>query len=339
MTSVDTTAPIFVHGPTNAEDLVRLPGTPWVIASHWNMDVTSGMPPTRYGFGPLKAIRIDTHEVSRLYPSAESAVDWDRETYPDCREPPQSLSSHGLNVRPLGGDKFRLYVANHGDRHSVEIVDVLADGVRLRATWRGGVVAPLQEMGVWPNGVAPLPGEGLILSGFNVAMWRPGSGWEKFGSYEGGRPGESPQPGAVPAGMSNGIEVSPDGQWVFIADSRRRTVIRAPMRGGKQTVIQLGFMPDNLRWGEDGLLYAAGLILPKFETPAQLWALFEQSRPVTSIHAISIHPETLAVKEVLNSEDGLGGRYGMASTALQIGDELWVGSEKTEYIAILKLTR
>jgi hypothetical protein len=242
-------------------------------------------------------------------------------------------------VRPLGGAKFRLYVANHGDRHSVEIVDVLADGGRLRATWRGGVVAPLQEMGVWPNGVAPLPGEGLILSGFNVAMWRPGSGWEKFGSYEGGRPGESPQPGAVPAGMSNGIEVSPDGQWVFIADSRRRTVIRAPMRGGKQTVIQLGFMPDNLRWGEDGLLYAAGLILPKFETPAQLWALFEQSRPVTSIHAISIHPETLAVKEVLNSEDGLGGRYGMASTALQIGDELWVGSEKTEYIAILKLTR
>jgi hypothetical protein len=339
MTSFDTSDPVFVCGPTNAEDLVRLPGTPWVVASHWNMDMTSGMPPTRYGFGPLEAIHIDTHEVRRLYPSPESAVNWDRKTYPDCPEPPQSLSSHGLNVRSLGGGKFRLYVANHGDRHSVEIIDVAVEGERLRTTWRGCAVASLEDIGVWPNGVAPLPEEGFILSGYNVATWRPGRGWEKFASYEGTKPGEPLVEGPETGGMSNGVEVSRDGQWVFIADSLRQSVIRIPIGGGEQTVIQLTFFPDNLRWGEDGLLYVAGVILPKMETSEDVWKFFDESRPVTAIYAVSIDPETLAVKEVVNSADGFGGRYGLMSTALQMGDQLWLSSEKSDRIAILRIAQ
>src|SRR5262245_22988114 len=76
----------FVYGVQNAEDLVRLGTTPWVITSHLNFNF---FPPYEIGLGPLEAVRIDTHEVHRLYPTAESAVDWDRRTYPDCREPPQ----------------------------------------------------------------------------------------------------------------------------------------------------------------------------------------------------------------------------------------------------------
>jgi hypothetical protein len=336
MQSFDTSNPIFVCGPTNPEDIVRLPGTPWIVASHWNMDVNSGFPPTRYGFGPLDAIQMETHEVRRLYPSSDSAVDWDRSTYPDCPEPPKSLSSHGLNVRALGNNRFRLYVANHGGRHSVEVIDVAVEGRKLRATWRGCAVASLEQLSVWPNGVAPLPQDGFILSGFNVATWRPGRGWEKFTSYQGTQPGEKLVQGPGTGGMANGVEASRDGKWVFIADTLRHSIFRAPLDGGKPTVVELSFGPDNLKWGEDGQLYAAGAEFPKFETVADYLNMYHQPVCVTGIIAASIDPETLSVKEVVNNKDGFNGRFGATSTALQVGDQLWFGSAISDRVAILR---
>jgi hypothetical protein len=337
MNSFDTSSLKFVYGPVNAEDVVRLPGVPWVVASHLNADITSGMPPTRYGPGPLESIRIDTHEVRRLYPSPESTVDWDRVTYPDCPEPPSSLSSHGLNVRPLGNKSFRLYVNNHGGRHSVEIIDVAVDGERLRSTWRGGVVAPLEDLGVWPNGVAPLPGEGFILSGFNVATWRPKYGWKRFARYQGTRPGERLVFGPGTGGMSNGVELSRDGEWVFIADTLRQSVFRMPMIDGEQSVLKLNFGVNNLRWGEDGRLYVAGAVWPKFEHAEDEHKLFEQAQAVTGIIAAAIDPETLAVDIVVNDAHGFAGTYGATSTALQFENQLWLSSEISDRIAILSL--
>ena len=337
MKPFDTSNPLFVYGPIKAEDLVRLSGTPWIVASHLNLDLSSGMPPTLYGFGPLRAIRMDTHEVRLLYPTSDSAVDWDRTTFPDCPQPPDSLSSHGLNVRPLGGNKFRLYVCNHGGRHSVEIIDVAVHGEQLHTTWRGGVPVAVNDLGVWPNGVAPLPEEGFILSGYNVAKWRPGRGWEKFDSYQGLKPGAPTVRGA--GGMSNGVEVSRDGQWIFIADSLRETVIRVPIGGGEQTVFDFnshpGFHPDNLRWGEDGLLYVCGPILPKFQRDEDFIKCFDHSFMVTGILVMSIDPKTLAVREVVNSADGFELRYGLTSTALQVGDQLWLGTEIGDRVAVL----
>jgi hypothetical protein len=339
MTAFDTFNATFVFGPVNAEDIVRLPGAPWIIASHMNLDITSGMPPTVYGPGPLEAIHIDSHEVRRLYPSADSEVDWDRKTFPDCAEPPPYLSSHGLHVRPLGRNRFRLYVNNHSGRHSVEIIDVAVDGKRLRTTWRGCAVAPLEELGVWPNGVAPLPAEGFILSGFNVATWRPGQGWKKLAGYVGTKPGELIVTGPETQGMSNGVEISRDGKWVFIADTLRQSVIRIPLSSGEPRVVQLNFGVNNLKWGEDGRLYVAGAIWPPRERGEDASEIFELSQAVTGIMAVSIDPETLNVQEVVNNADGLNGRYGATSTALQVGDQLWLSSEISDRIAILQRRR
>jgi len=184
--SFDTSNPTFVYGVTKAEDLVRLPGAPWIIASYLNLEFGPVMPPQKYGPGPLQAIRMDTHEVRTLDPSP----DWDQATYPDFPEPPEWLSTHGLNVRPLGKNAFRLYACNHGGRHSVEIVDLVVDDDDLRATWRGGVAVSVEDLSVWPNGVAPLPEEGFVLSGFNVATWTPGRGWERLAGYEGTKVGD-----------------------------------------------------------------------------------------------------------------------------------------------------
>lgn len=229
----DTDNAEVICGLTNAEDLFRLPGTPWVIASHINFDFSSD-PPRPAGLGPVEIVRIETHHVQRLYPRPDSAVDWDRKMYPDCSAPPENIGLAGLNARPLGKNKFRLYLTNHGGRESVEIVDLAIQGEKLRTTWRGCVRSPQY---VWPNSVAPLPGDGFVLSGNEAAIWRPGQGWTKVAGYV--------------AEYSNGVEVSRDGKWIFIANAGQ--VLRVPVAGG--TVESVRATADNLRWGEDGYLY------------------------------------------------------------------------------------
>src|SRR4029079_600618 len=65
-------------------------------------------------------------------------------------------------------------------------------------------------------------------------------------------------------GFANGVEVSRDGRWIFVADTAQRTVSRFPVNAeGVPQVLELDFSPgyfwpDNLRWGEDGMLYLAG---------------------------------------------------------------------------------
>jgi hypothetical protein len=334
----DTTNPTFVYGPKRCEDLVRLPGTPWIVASYLNLVFGPEMPPAQYHPGPLQAIRMDTHEVHTLFPSPESSVSWDRATFPDCARPPEGFSSHGLNVRPLGGDVFRLYVCNHGERHSVEIVDVAVEGDDLLASWRGGVPVSREEMGVWPNGVAPLAEEGFVLSGFNVATWAPSRSWERLAGYQGTWPGETLIDGPETGGMANGVEVSPDGRWIYVADTLREAVLRVPVGGGEPTTVKLGFHVDNVRWGEDGLLYACGSSFPLVRND-DIFTAFNEAYAyfVTRIIVKTVDPETLAVENVVDSTDGLGLRYGVTSTALQVDDELWLGTEVGDRVAVLPL--
>jgi hypothetical protein len=325
----DPSDPVFVCGLHHPEDIVRLPGTPWIVASSINF--TMGNPPSNIGPGPLSAIRIDTHAVRRLYPTASSVADWDRENYRDCPAPPSMFSSHGLNVRPLGKGKYRLYVANHGSRESVEVIDVTVRGERLNATWRGCMRVSVKDLGIWPNAVVPLPDGGVALAGYNVAIWHSGRGWEKFQSYQGMKPGEHDG-----VGFANGVEVSRDGRWIYIADTGRTSVIRVPVGGGPQTEMKLSFVPDNLRWGEDGLLYVAGPIFPKW-TESEAHRCYAQAICVTGIGVASIDPQTLAVNDVVHDEVGIKDKFGTPTTALQMGTQLWISTSRGDRVMIVGL--
>ncbi|MBI4167310.1 MAG: hypothetical protein HY508_16420 [Acidobacteria bacterium] len=334
VTPCDPSDPTFVCGLMHAEDLVRLPETRWVVASQINLD--RGNPPTNFRFGPLEAIKIDTREVRRLYPTAESTVDWDGKLYQDCSAPPETLSPVGLNVRPLGEGKFRLFVDSHGGRESVEVIDITLSGERFRTTWRG-CVRLVPELGVWPNGVAPLPDDGIVVSGYNVAIWRPGRGWTKVEGFKGARPGESSGKNARDISFANGVEVSPDGLWVFIADSPMKSVIRVPVSGrAQQTVLKLDFLPDNLRWGEDGRLYVTGPTLSEGWSEAQERECVALPICDRGFAIAQINPDTLTSKEIFRS-DGIKGAFGDSSTALQVGDHFWIGTARGDRVAILPL--
>jgi hypothetical protein len=327
-----------VCGLHNPEDLVRLPGENWIVVGQINFDHQT-FPPSDFRFAPLLAVKVDTREVRWLFPTSEGAVDWDRKTYPDCSAPPKFISPHGVNVRTLGKDRFRLYVVNHGGRQSIEIFDVAVYGDRLQTDWRGCLHVP-KEFGIWENAVAPLPDGGVALSGFNVAIWHPGRGWTKFERFKGMSPTQTRAEITKDSSLANGVEVSRDGQWLFVADTLQGSVTRFPVEGDAASLVFKievfspgSFAPDNLRWGEDGGLYVSG---PYF-SPSGHDLTDCTHRPVCdrAIGIARIDPVTLTVKNTFQS-DGIKGKFGMATTALQIGDRFWLGTSFGDRIAIIK---
>jgi hypothetical protein len=110
-----------------------------------------------------------------------------------------------------------------------------------------------------------------------------------------------------------------------------QTVVRLPLDGKtKPAVIKTGFHTDNLRYGSDGLLYAAG----QRDTMPNLFACAPNtSRHCTSPFAVlRIDPATLRTREVVNHPGGPN--FGASSTALRIGNEFWFGTSHGDRIAI-----
>jgi hypothetical protein len=313
MVACDKSDRNFVCGASNAEDLIRLPGTQWVIASHLPHDGTKGP--------LLQAIDIRTHEVRALYPASNSTAEWDAESFPECPSPSEPFASVGLNFTLLGKDRFRLYVANAAPRASVEIVDITFQRDRPIATWRGCILVP-KETGAWPNAVVPLPDGGVVVSGNGVAIWHQNRGWQKLAGF------------AADAIDGNGVEVSRDGRWLYVngwADSR---IVRVSLSTGEiQPVLKTTFHPDNLRWGDDGGLYVTGA-----NSREEFEKCFDASVAVcdTSYTVMRLDTNTGTAKEVLQSE-GIKGEFGAGGTALQIGDRLWMGGGATDRIAIFEL--
>jgi hypothetical protein len=84
--------------------------------------------------------------------------------------------------------------------------------------------------------------------------------------------------------------------------------------------IRLGFRVDNIRWGRDGSLYATG------QTGSR-------EVPETSSVIVKINPDTLAVHEVFRRTDDAAFRSG--TVAVEVGNELWVGSYQGDRIAVI----
>jgi sugar lactone lactonase YvrE len=131
----------------------------------------------------------------------------------------------------------------------------------------------------------------------------------------------------------NGIEVSEDGQTLYIAGwaEEKLTRLSRGVTPVQKDVIQLGFRPDNLRMALDGsAIFAAGhtdkdgnsITLPR-----------EPTLETTNVAAID--PETLDLERVF-VHPAMNG-FVSSTTAIQIGDELWLGSYRGDRLAYLPM--
>ena len=322
----------FVCGLTNAEDLVQLPGTNWIVAS--------GLTDVGQSGGHLYLVNAQDRSVQVLLPG-HIAYRQDSETYAGCPGAPDEakFSAHGLGLRVGPGSALTLYVVHHGERESVEVFTLEASSAPPRLTWVGCVLYP---PGVVTNGVAPLPDGGFAATVFMKAgdpkaaekltagqpmggmlIWRPKTGWQEL-------------PDAASISADNGVVASPDEKFLFVAGTGDETVVRLALSGGPwdatvgRAVIKTGFHTDNLRWGSDGLLYAAGAR----DSVQNLFACAPGTtqRCTNPFAVMQIDPATLQAREVFHSPGTPD--FGAASTALRLGDEFWFGTPHGDRIAI-----
>ncbi len=323
----------FVCGPLNSEDLVQVPGTEWIVAS--GMD--GGAAGTH---GGLHLINSRDKSWKTLFPGSSPQLRLDKATYGNCPGEPDlsKFSAHGLNLRPGGGGTDTLYVVNHGGRESIEIFALDAKGAAPTVTWVGCAVMPAHT---WPNSVAPLPDGGMVVTD----MFDPGDpkASDKLAASENtgavyewhAHQGYALIPGSQMSG-NNGIEVSRDGKWIYVAAWGNKAVVRLSRDGSasaKPETLPTGFLSDNLRWAPDGKLMVAGQ-----DTGAkQVFECF-QSHSTRCTQPWRVDSwDTAAMKlEPLLSEAG-NPEFGDATVGLQIGDDMFVGTFRGDRIAYFPL--
>jgi hypothetical protein len=307
----------FICGVNGPEDLVVVPGSKWVIASG---DAAGGA---------ITLINVRDRTTTALFPTATPKQRLDAKVYDSCPGPidpeeKEKFRAHGLYLKPGRSSLHTLYVVHHGTRESIEVFEFDGRPKTPTLTWIGCAVAP-EPVGL--NSVVGLPDGGFAATNFQprgaargranmqagerngeLWEWHTGAGWKIV-------------PGSEASG-ANGIEISKDGKWFYMGGWGNQTFIR--MSRGQTPVkrddIPVGFRLDNLRWGGDGSLLAAG------QEPSSAGAL-----TMATSRVIRIDPKTLKVREVIRYP--FNDIFNFSTVAIQVGKEIWVGSVRGDKVA------
>ena len=298
----------FICGLASAEDLAIVPGSEWVIASG-----------NREG-GRLYLISVRTKTATVLFPAPTRNERLDAAAYPTCPGPlelekPDAFRAHGLYLRPGPRAVHTLYVVHHGTRESIEVFELDAGTTPPALTWVGCAPA-LSTLNF--NSVVALPEGGFAAtSGRTGDVWeyQTATGWRRVPGSEGTAP--------------NGLEISKDGRWLYIAGWAEEKLTRVS-RGQtpvQKDVIKLGFRPDNVRMSPDGsVLFAAG------HTDKDGRSIVEPREPLRETSNVAkIDPRTLDVRRIFQHPAIEG--FVASTTAVQIGDEIWLGSQRGDRVA------
>jgi hypothetical protein len=310
----------FVCGPVASEDLVAVPGTPWLVGSGLNVGA------------PAHLYLLDTRTKAAVeaFPADPQGPPPPRD--PGCPGPPdpRGMSMDGLGLRPGAEGRHILYAANHGDRTAIEMFRVEAREGRPRLSWFGCLPLPPRTL---PNAVAPLPGGGLLVSSFydpsDKAAWARMARGEPTGRLLEWRPGQGFR--AVPGGAmsgANGLELSADAGLIFASAWAERKLVVISRADGRRREIPLDFMPDNIRRRIDGTLLVAGQ-QTRVEPIAACGAQCPQPWVVAEVD-----PRTGAVRTLLRREGTAAVNY--ACTALEANGEIYITVRGDDRIAYLR---
>jgi len=304
----------FVCGMVSPEDIAVFPGGEWAIASG-----------NRNG-GRLHLVNVRNKTATVVFPAPGQREQLDAQSYPTCPGPlalekPDLFQAHGLYLKAAANGRHTLYVVHHGTRESIEVFDVDARATPPSLTWVG--CAPGLSTQTF-NSVVALPEGGLAATNTragDVWEYHKETGWRRVPGTEKTAP--------------NGLEISRDGRWLYIAGWAEEKVTRVS-RGRtpvQSDVIALGFRPDNIRFSADSsVLFAAG------HTDKDGRSIVEPRTPLTeTINVARIDPKTLEHRRIFVHKAIPG--FVAATTAVPIGDELWLGSNRGDRVAYFPLPK
>ena len=304
----------FVCGLASAEDLAVVPDLEWAIASG-----------NREG-GRLHLVNVRAKTSTVLFPTESRAERLDAVNFPTCPGPLDlqkidAFRAHGLYLKPGERGLHTLLVVHHGTRESIEVFELNAQATPPALTWIGCAPA-LSTLNF--NSVVALPEGGFAAtSGRTNDVWQyqTSTGWRRVPGSEGTAP--------------NGIEISRDGRWMYIAGwaEEKLTRISRGQPSIQRDVVKLGFRPDNLRFAPDGsMLFAAG------HTDKDGKSIVEPREPLRETSNVAaIDPQSLAVRRIFHHSNMPG--FVATTTGVRIGDELWIGSQRGDRIGYMPMPK
>jgi hypothetical protein len=317
----------FVCGPLNAEDLVRVGKSRWLIASGMDGALTGAG--SARGHLYLVDHRKNTWQVA--FPGPSPVFRHDKSLYGSCPGPLNvgNFSAHGIALRQHSRGRYRLYVVGHGDREAIEIFEVDARGSTPWLAWTGCVVLPDD---VSANSVAVLPDWGFVTTKFldrtlpqaqSMAQARQGQlNGAVFEWHPGGRVTAIP---GTELSAPNGIEVTADGKTMFVAvfGTHEFVRFRRHENGLKKDSISVAISPDNVRWTTKGKLLTVG---SNYAGPA--------APRTTAWTVLEVDPETLATRPAAQGASSRGMQA--LSVGLDVDGQIWVGTFAGDRIGHVK---
>jgi DNA-binding beta-propeller fold protein YncE len=232
-----------------------------------------------------------------------------------------------------------LHVVGHGAREAIEVFEVDTGGSSPELTWIGCVLMP---DGLAANSVAALDDGSFVTT----VLFTPGTTFadavvekEPTGAVYKWTPGDAEMMlmygSELPA--NNGIEVSPDGNTIYVASSGYQTIVAFsntnPVRFLGATR-QLPITPDNVHMSPDGMLLTAGMKndVPECGGPPGPEHSIEilSACPRGTI-AIEIDPETMEDRILV--ETPAVEAFSNATMVLTKDGEYWVGTFSGDKIA------
>jgi SMP-30/gluconolaconase/LRE-like protein len=302
-------------GPSRSEDLIGIPRTHWIVASAIG--------------GGVHLIDVRTKTSVQLYPSPAARDRLDKTRYPTCEAPPDaaekaSFTTLGLSIRLGAQGIHTLFAIRYPTVSRVEVFELDVRAEQPSVTWIGCVEAPADT--ILLNSIVPLRDGGFVATHFYergphaaaardravagevtgwLLRWHARTGWSKIAGSDTSGP--------------NGVEVSPDGKWLYISEWGRSTFYRTRLNGdaSKRESIHLEFRPDNVHWAPDGMLLVGGAT-------------------DTGSRVVKIDPRTFKVTELVRLPDDAA-QFFHASAAAQVDNELWLGSARANCLAIYPL--
>jgi hypothetical protein len=315
-----------VENAINSEDLVPLIGTDWLIAS--------SMADASKRLGCLYAVDRRKKTCQVFYGADAYARDIGLDQLQGhiaigLEVYARGFSPHGIALRQSEAGDHTLYVVCHYPFDAIEVFGVHASRSALSATWIESLRLPPGTSG---NDLVALPDGGLavtnmmdpadaeaidkmhqgVTTGY-VLEWRRDIGW-------------SPVPDSEMSGP-NGIEVSPDGEWLFVSSwSANKSLVRISRgaRPAQRKTLRTNLINDNLSWTSDGKLLVTG----QFSTPIDFMSEYRsKTRLNTPFAVLNVDPETMNIAETVIHHDGHDG-FGAGTVAVEIDEEIWVGTSR-----------
>ncbi|MDR7127620.1 hypothetical protein [Pseudotabrizicola sp. 4114] len=316
----------FICGVDNVEDFVRLPNGQ-ILGSDL---AAAGKQGYFFLFSP-------DHSFEKILPE-DIAIAPDP-AYAACEGPPdwEIFTPHGMDAVPQG-DLVKLYAVNHGGRDDIEVFTIDLSLGAAKFAWNGCLVSP---EGSWPDDVAALPSGGLVAS----SLWDPRDE-DRLKKLAEGKPvgqllewhadkGWSSIDGTEELSGANGVIVSADGSTIYLAAWSGKQLAIIDRASGDIKTIDLDYTPDNLIWDARGETIFIGGTTANVPDALDCFVSDKINCPEIGVRVDRFDPKTMKIETLIKGNQF--GEFGMATGAMDVGNELWVNSYRSDRIAIFDL--